>query len=145
MSGLTGTGGASMFWPQSTADMLGLEVGFCEQVHTGGCSAVGAVARAAAAIDAGMCEVAVCMFADTHVREHNGRNDRNYRRDWTDPYGVLGPPRALRLPQRSYDAKYGVDPPALGQPAVPPRNHAIMNENACEELRVPITVEDYLS
>src|SRR5215204_6175922 len=36
MSGLTGTGGASMFWAQSTCDMLGLEVGFCEQVHTGG-------------------------------------------------------------------------------------------------------------
>ena len=86
MSGLTGTGGASMFWAQSTCDMLGLEVGFCEQVHTGGCSAVGSVARAAAAIDAGMCEVALCLFADTHVLEHNGRNDRNYRRDWTEPY-----------------------------------------------------------
>ena len=96
MSGLTGTGGASMFWAQSTCDMLGLEVGFCEQVHTGGCSAVGAVARAAAAIDAGMCEVAVCMFADTHVREHNGRNDRNYRRDWTDPYGAARPARRVR-------------------------------------------------
>src|SRR5690349_21247125 len=115
MSGLTGTGGASMFWAQSTCDMLGLEVGFCEQVHTGGCSAVGAVARAAAAIDAGMCEVAVCMFADTHVREHNGRNDRNYRRDWTDPYGLLGPPGAFGLLQRAYDAKYGVDLQALGK------------------------------
>src|SRR5918994_4999095 len=39
MSGLTGTGGASMFWAPSSCDMLGLEVGFCEQVHTGGCSA----------------------------------------------------------------------------------------------------------
>src|SRR5258706_8382161 len=48
MSGLTGTGGASMFWAQSTADMLGLEVGFCEQVHTGGCSAAGARPRAGA-------------------------------------------------------------------------------------------------
>ena len=115
MSGLTGTGGASMFWAQSTCDMLGLEVGFCEQVHTGGCSAVGAVARAAAAIDAGMCEVALCLFADTHVREHNGRNDRNYRRDWTDPYGVLGPPGAFGLLQRSYDAKYGVDLTGTGQ------------------------------
>ena len=145
MSGLTGTGGASMFWAQSTADMLGLEVGFCEQVHTGGCSAVGAVARAAAAIDAGMCEVALCMFADTHVREHNGRNDRNYRRDWTDPYGLLGPPGAFGLLQRAYDAKYGVDLRALGKLAVTQRNHAIMNENACEELRVPITIEDYLN
>ena len=100
MSGLTGTGAASMFWAQTTCDMLGLEVGFCEQVHTGGCSAAGAVARAAAAIDAGMCEVALCLFADTHVREHNGRNDRNYRRDWTDPYGLLGPPGAFGLLQR---------------------------------------------
>ena len=127
MSGLTGTGGASMFWAQSTCDMLGLEVGFCEQVHTGGCSAIGAVARAAAAIDAGMCEVALCLFADTHVREHNGRNDRNYRRDWTDPYGVLGPPGAFGLLQRSYDAKYGVDLRALGKLAVTQRNHAILN------------------
>ena len=51
--------------------MLGLEVDFCEQVHTGGCSAAGCVARAAAAIDAGMCEVALLLFADTHVLEDN--------------------------------------------------------------------------
>ena len=145
MSGLTGTGGASMFWAQSTADMLGLEVGFCEQVHTGGCSAVGAVARAAMAIDAGLCDVALCLYADTHVREHNGRNDRNYRRDWTDPYGVLGPPGAFGLLQRSYDAKYGVDLRALGKLAATQRNHAILYENACEELRVPITIEDYIN
>src|ERR1044072_7812970 len=68
MSGLTGTGGASMFWAQSTADMLGLEVGFCEQVHTGGCSSVGAVARAAAAIGARMWGGAGCVVADPPVR-----------------------------------------------------------------------------
>src|SRR4029077_16440013 len=67
MSGLTGTGGARMFWGQRRADLLRLEVRLCEQVHTGGCSSVGAVARAAAAIDAGMCEVALCLFTDTHV------------------------------------------------------------------------------
>ena len=145
ISGLTGTGGASQFWSQSMCDMLGLEVGFCEQVHTGGCSSVGAVARAAAAIDAGMCEVALCLYADTHVLEHNGRNERSYRRDWTEPYGLLGPPGAFGLLQRGYDAKYGVDLRALGKLAVIQRNHALLNENACEELRVPITIEDYLN
>ena len=59
----------------------------------------GRVARAAAAIEHGLCEVAFCSFADTHVREHNGRNDRNYRREWTDPYGLLGPPGAFGLLQ----------------------------------------------
>ena len=33
----------------------------------------------------------------------------------------------------------------LGKLAVTQRNHAIMNENACEELRVPITIDDYLN
>src|SRR5262249_16857937 len=145
MSGLTGTGGASMFWAQSTCDMLGLEVGFCEQVHTGGCSAVGAGARAAAAVHAGMVGVGPWLYADTHVPRHNGRNDRNYRRDWTEPYGLLGPPGAFGLLQRAYDAKYGVDLHALGKLAVTQRDHALLNENACEELRVPITIEDYLN
>ena len=45
----------------------------------------------------------------------------------------------------AYDAKYGVDLRALGKLAVTQRNHAILNENACEELRVPITIEDYLN
>src|SRR6201986_1900953 len=133
LSGLTGPGGASMFWAQSTADMLGLEVGFCEQVHTGGCSAVGAVARAAMAIDAGLCDVALCMFADTGVRENNSQLDRSFHRDWTAPYGLMGPPGAFGLLQRSYDAKYGVDLRVLGKLAVTQRNHALMNENAYEE------------
>ena len=60
MAGLTGTGGANIFWAQTTADVLGLEVGFCEQVHTGGCSAAGCVARAAAAIDYGCARSPSC-------------------------------------------------------------------------------------
>src|SRR5437016_12469056 len=73
MAGLTGTGAANPFWAQTTADGLGLEVGFCEQVHTGGCPAGGCGARAAAAIDYGMCEVAFLLFADTHVLEDRDR------------------------------------------------------------------------
>ncbi len=45
MAGLTGTGAANPFWAQTTADVLGLEVGFCEQVHTGGCSGAGCARR----------------------------------------------------------------------------------------------------
>jgi hypothetical protein len=41
MAGLSGTGAGNPFWAQTTADVLGLEVGFCEQVHIGGCSAAG--------------------------------------------------------------------------------------------------------
>ena len=68
MSGLTGTGGASMFWAQSIADVLGLQFGFCEQVHIGGCSAAGAWRVRPRRSTSGMCEVAFLSFADTHVR-----------------------------------------------------------------------------
>ena len=92
MAGLTGTGAGNPFWAQTTADVLGLEVGFCEQVHIGGCSAAGCVARAAAAIDYGMCEVAFLLFADTHVLEDHTDHSHSYRREWTDPYGLWGRP-----------------------------------------------------
>ena len=145
MAGLTGTGAANPFWAQTTADVLGLEVGFCEQVHTGGCSAAGCVARAAAAIDYGMCEVAFLLFADTHVLEDRTDHSHTYRREWTEPYGLMGPPGAFGLLSRAYEAKYGLDYRMLGKLAVTQRNHALMNENACEKLRVPITIDDYMN
>src|SRR5258707_14496429 len=45
MAGLTGNGAANPFWAQTTADVLGIEVGFCEPVHTGGWLAAGVVGR----------------------------------------------------------------------------------------------------
>src|SRR6266849_2288220 len=145
MAGLTGTGAANPFWAQTTADVLGLEVGFCEQVHTGGCSAAGCVARAAAAIDYGMCEVAFLLFADTHVLEDRTDHSHTYRREWTEPYGLMGPPGAFGLLSRRYEAQYGLDYRMLGKLAVTQRNHALLNENACEKLRVPITIDDYMN
>ena len=105
MAGLTGTGAANPFWAQTTADVLGLEVGFCEQVHTGGCSAAGCVARAAAAIDYGMCDVAFLLFADTHVLEDRTDHSHSYRREWTDLYGLDGSAWRFRLLSRAYEAK----------------------------------------
>src|SRR5262249_60213666 len=55
MAGLSGTGAGNPFWAQTTADGLGLEVGFCEHGHTGGRSAGGSVARAAGAARRGRC------------------------------------------------------------------------------------------
>src|SRR5436305_10641083 len=67
------TGAGNCFWSQITADQLGLEVDFCQTVDIGGCSRLGALARAAAAIDAGLCTTVMCLYADTQVAE-------NYRR-----------------------------------------------------------------
>src|SRR5262245_60211602 len=108
MAGLTGTGAGNPLWAQTTADVLELEVGFCEQVHIRGSSAAGSVARAAAAIDYGMCGVACLLFSDTHVLEDRTAHSHSYRREWTDPYGLMGPPGAFGLLSRRYEAQYGL-------------------------------------
>src|SRR4029450_12549283 len=128
MAGLTGTGAANPFWAQTTADVLGLEVGFCEQVHTGGCSAGGWGAPAAGPVDFGGGGGGVLLFAATHVLEDRTDQSHSYRREWTEPYGLMGPPGAFGLLSRAYEAKYGLDYRMLGKLAVTQRNHALLNE-----------------
>ena len=67
------TGAGNPFWSQTTADQLGLEVDLCQTVDIGGCSPLGTIARAAAAIEAGLCKTAFCLFADTSSAENNQR------------------------------------------------------------------------
>ncbi len=143
MSGLTRTGAGNVFWAQTTADVLGLDVSYCDQVHIGGCSATGAVARAAAAIDAGYCSIAFLLFSDTPSEDN--RSDRGFRAEWTDTYGLMGPPGSFGLLEQRYAHQYGLDYEMLGKLAVTQRNHALLNDNACEKLRKPITIADYLN
>jgi acetyl-CoA acetyltransferase len=137
------TGAGNCFWSQSTAEQLALELGFCQTVDIGGCSPVGAVARAAMAINAGLCTTAFCLFADTPVRESNHR-PRNFSAEWTSPHGLLGPPAAFGLISNRYEHQHGLDHAMLGKLAVAQRAGAVLNELACEKLRKPITIEDYL-
>ena len=131
---------------EALLDKTGLDKAEIDGLVVAGVTATGAgcVARAAAAIDAGLCETALLLFADTQVLENN-RHDRTYRSEWTDPYGLMGAPGSFGLLTRRYEAQFGLDYRLLGKLAVTQRNHALMNENACEKLRVPITVEDYLN
>lgn len=138
------TGSGNCFWSQTTADQLALEVDFCQTVDIGGCSPTGALARAAIAIDAGLCETVFCLFADTQSRENNSR-PRGYQTEWTVPLGLLGPPTSFGFITNRYEHQFGLDYAMLGKLAVAQRNGAVLNELACEKLRKPITIDDYLN
>ncbi len=137
------TGAANPFWSQTTADQLALEVDFCQTVDIGGCSPAGALARAAAAIDAGLCTTALLLYADTQATENNSR-PRHFQAEWALPLGYLGPPAAFGLLSKRYEHQFGLDHDALAKLAVTQRNHALLNPLACEKLRKPITAADYL-
>ncbi len=136
-------GAGTHFWSQTTADYLGLELDFCQSLDIGGCSATGAVVRAAAAIEAGLCQVMLLLFAD--AAGARAPRARTFHGEWTQPHGLLGPPTAFGLITRRYEHQFGLDYRALGKLAVTQREHALLNDNACDKLRVPITIDDYMN
>jgi acetyl-CoA acetyltransferase len=138
------TGASNPFWSLCTGDYLGLELDFSETLDTGGCAPIGAVARAAAAIDAGLCSTVLLLFADCQASDHNART-KAFRPEWLEPYGLMGPPGAFGLLSSRYEHQYGLDLRALAKLAVTQRTHGVMNENACRKLRVPITEDDYMN
>ncbi|HVG50771.1 MAG TPA: thiolase family protein [Xanthobacteraceae bacterium] len=138
------TGAGNPFWSQTTADQLGLELDFCQIVDLGGCSSTAALARACMAIDAGMCTTVLCLYADAQSSDNN-RRPRGFEGEWTGPLGYLGPPAAFGLLSKRYEHQFGLDYAMLGKLAVAQRGHAVINDLACEKLRKPITVDDYLN
>ena len=70
---------------------------------------------------------------------------RGFGQEWSAPYGLIGPPAAFGLLSRRYEHQFGLDYRMLGKLAVAQRAHAVLNDNACEKLRKPMTVADYLN
>jgi acetyl-CoA acetyltransferase len=134
---------ANPFYGPILSAYLGLELNWCQVTDLGGASASGNVARAAAAIRAGLCETVLVVAADSQSSE-NKQNIGAFRGEFQYPMGIMGPPGYFALISQRYNHQYGLDANALGKLAVIQRNHALMNPLACEKLKKPITVEDYL-
>lgn len=132
------------FWSNIVADYLGLELDFCQGIDVGGASFVAGVARAALAIRGGACSTVLVLAADAQSTANHMRYGA-YRTEWTDPVGLMGPPGAFGLLTSRYMEQFELDFDALAKIAVVQRNHALLNELACERLRLPLTREDYLN
>lgn len=132
------------FYSNFCADYLGITPRWLQASDIGGVSCIGNIARASAAITAGMCETVMLFSADapsTQLRQSYG----GYRSEFFEPTGIQGPPGAFGLLMHRYTQRYELKFEALGKLAVAQRQGAVLNPNAYEKNRVPITVEDYLN
>ena len=131
------------FWAPYMCEMLGLSPAWTQVNGLGGASSVSGLANAAAAIRSGMCETVLVLASDA---QSSGKTPEQggQRHEFMYPVGLRGPVGAFGLLSQRYRHRYGLDERALAKLAVTQRNHALMNPNACEKLRVPITEEDYL-
>jgi len=110
------------------------------------------VEHAAAAIAAGLCDVAIVVYAATPRSDHK-RGTGGWRSrqtvgatpvtEWELPYGLRMPMGAYALAASRHMARYGTTSEHLAQIAVSTREWATSNPNA--RLQDPITVEDVLA
>ncbi|MEP9377527.1 thiolase family protein [Aquabacter sp. CN5-332] len=132
------------FWTNMMADALGLELAWCQASEIGGGSVIGNLVRAGTAVHSGLCEMVLCIAADAPSTKFVTKQS-GYREEFCDPLGYGALPISFGLLTSAYTAKYGSPDPGMARLAVAQRNGALLNENACEKLRVPITEEDYLA
>ncbi len=135
---------ANPFWGMYMCEMLGLEPDWMQLNGMGGASGIGGIARAAAAIRDGMCKMVLVLASDA---QSSGRNPEQgaQRHEFQYPVGLRGPVGAFGLLSQRYKHQYGLNDKALAKLAITQRNHALMNPNACDKLRVPLTEEQYLN
>ncbi len=129
------------------AEYLDLKPDYLDGTNIGGSSFVAHVNHAAAAINAGLCSVALVLYGSTAASNSmaigtggGGRTDP--LSSFTNPYGMttVG---SYAMYANLHMQKYGTTSEQLAEIAVTMRQHASLNPNA--KMRTPITVDDVLS
>ncbi|MBI5283911.1 MAG: thiolase [Chloroflexi bacterium] len=133
------------------AEYLGITPRYTDSTMTGGSSFVIHVEHAAAAIAAGLCNVALITHGETGFSSRNRRGPRqSYGFDsslpsaqFEMPYGVAGPPSVYAMAAMRHMHQYGTTSEQLAEVAVATRKWAQLNPRAM--MRDPLTIDDVLS
>jgi acetyl-CoA acetyltransferase len=136
--------------PSSVAEFLGLEVTFAELVDLGGATGAGMVWRAAAAIQAGLCDTVLCACATPRERRGglgwagNAAAWRTPDTEFEFPYGALGANFGYAIIANRYAHEFSLTDRQRAKVAVDQRANAQANPDAvfCGE---PITIDDVLA
>jgi acetyl-CoA acetyltransferase len=129
------------------AEYLNLKPNFVDGTNIGGSSFVAHVNHAAAAINAGLCEVALILYGSTSASNSvaigtGGRGGSDPAQSFISPYGMttVG---SYALYAQLHMERYGTTSEQLAEIAVAMRHHASLNPNA--KMRTPITVDDVMA
>ena len=130
--------------PATVAEYLGLRPRMSNVVDLGGATGAGMVWRAAAAIEAGMCDAVVCVLANTREAEAPRSPNRNPIREFDVPFGASGANISYALPMQRHMAEYGSLPEDFARIASWARHNAQLNPSAIFYGQ-PATVEQVLA
>ncbi len=133
--------------PVAVAEYLGIVPTYIDGTGVGGCSFMIHVRHAAAAIKAGLCNVALITHGQSgrsRVGEGGwGQSRQSMSGQFEEPYGVAGPATRFTVPILRHMHEYGTTHEQMASVAVATRRWAEKNPRAM--MRDPITIDDVLS
>jgi acetyl-CoA acetyltransferase len=116
-----------MIYPAAAAERLGLQTRMLNVVDIGGASPAGMIWRAAAAIDAGMCNAVLCLVADLNRTGDQRVPVVSMQREFEAPYGMIGANCGYALIARRHMYEFGTTAQQMAKVAVDQRKNAMKN------------------
>lgn len=129
--------------PATLCEYLGLMPTMSNVVDLGGASGPGMIWRAAAAIEAGMCESVLCVLGNHRNDPAPRSSNRNPIREFDVPFGASGANLSYALLMQAHMAAYGCSAEDYAMIAVESRNNAQFNPDAIFHGQ-PVSLEDVL-
>ncbi|HVL80563.1 MAG TPA: acetyl-CoA acetyltransferase [Actinomycetota bacterium] len=144
------TAGVGRFPATLAAEYLGIYPTWTDSTMAGGSSFEIFVSHAAAAIEAGLCEVALICYGSDQRSAKRRRlagtpDDRTPAGQFETPYGPLNPLSMYALAAQRHMHEFGTTPEQLAEIAVAAREWALLNPKAYRHGDGPLTVEDVLA
>jgi len=137
--------GFSLYWPTVLGDALALDLRYFDVVELGGASAAGMIWRAAAAIEAGLCDHVLCITADVFTGLSGARDLMPAQRgEFEMPYGVSPPNGYYAMAARRHMHDHGTRPEQLAKIAVDQRTNAMAAPGALFGSK-SLTIDDVLN
>jgi acetyl-CoA acetyltransferase len=138
---------AGLWMGSETAEYMGIKPRYVDGTQIGGCSFIAHVQHAMAAIDAGICQVALITHGESGASRVGMPGTRfgadSWRLQFEVPFGLAGPPTGYALAAARHMHEFGTTSEQLAEVAVATRKWAQLNPRAI--MRDPLTVEDVLA
>ncbi len=135
---------AGMLYPASVAEVMGINPRMLNQVDIGGASPAGMVWRAAAAIQAGMCQAVLCVVGDLNKFGDQKPPVISVQREFEAPYGNIGANCGYAMIANRHMYEYGTTARQMAKVAVDQRRSAVKNPLATFNDR-ELTIDDVLN
>lgn len=125
------------------AECLGIHPRHVDSTALGGCSFVALLGHAAAAIQSGLCEVAVIAYGSTQRSDAGKLVSMAESSVYEQPYGLIHPIGAFGMVAQRHMAQYGTTSEQLAQYAVSAREWALLTDTA--PYPTSLTVDEVLN